>query len=340
MPRTPWLLAAAAVLLLLVPSSAVSYPPGLEATKISSAKVCGAAECREVSDPKAATALAVGPLPRFTDAPKRALPWYRSTLKIRAEDGVFWPCPAVEGGHHPGTPRLFADTFAHPDGRARLVPVEYTPPAEEPTEQYPFRLTTGRVVYHYLSGTQTRRLGFRNRRDVFAGRTLGTVDGLRAQCLAVTSRQRHAVHPFARVAGTSHVARKRDRAFTKAQPIEPAPHAANLVKVQLHHAGRLDPGGARERVLEQHADRRGRSAVDAEVVQDRRDVRVDPFDARGGERRPREGHVEQPARVQIVDEPGLSGQQARILQPPDRRARPPGDGLNHERRRPRRAPGG
>ena len=87
MSRTSWLLAAAAVLLLLVPPSAVSYPPGLTATEISSAKVCGAGECREVSDPEAATALAVGPRPRGTDAPERGLPWYKSTLTIRAEDG-------------------------------------------------------------------------------------------------------------------------------------------------------------------------------------------------------------------------------------------------------------
>ena len=89
MPRTSWLLAAAAVLPLLVPASAVSYPPGLEATEISSAKVCGAGECREVSDPEAATALAVGPRPRprGTDAHKRGLPWYKSTLTIPAEGG-------------------------------------------------------------------------------------------------------------------------------------------------------------------------------------------------------------------------------------------------------------
>ena len=88
MPRTHWLLAAAAVLVLLVPSSAVSYPPGLEATKISSAKVCGAVECREVSDPKAATALAVGPRPRGRDAPEHGLPWYKGTLTIPAKDGA------------------------------------------------------------------------------------------------------------------------------------------------------------------------------------------------------------------------------------------------------------
>ena len=87
MPRTSWLLAAATVLPLLVPASAVSYPPPLTATEISSAKVCGATECREVSDPEAATALAVGPRPRGTDAPERGLPWYKSTLTIRAKDG-------------------------------------------------------------------------------------------------------------------------------------------------------------------------------------------------------------------------------------------------------------
>jgi hypothetical protein len=88
MPRTTWLLAAAVLLPLLVPPSAVSYPDrSLEATEISSAKVCGASECREVSDPEAATALAVGPRPRGTDAPERGLPWYKSTLTIRAEHG-------------------------------------------------------------------------------------------------------------------------------------------------------------------------------------------------------------------------------------------------------------
>ncbi|HET9200467.1 MAG TPA: nitrate reductase [Dehalococcoidia bacterium] len=77
--------------------------------------------------------------------------------RIDAEGGLFWPCP--EPGH-PGTPRLFTERFAHPDGRARMFPIHYRPPVEEPDEHYPFRLTSGRVVYHYLSGTQTRRLGF------------------------------------------------------------------------------------------------------------------------------------------------------------------------------------
>src|SRR3954454_20277508 len=80
------LLAAVAVLPLLVPASALSYPPGLMAKEISSAKVCGVGACREASDPEAATALAVG-RPRGMDAPGRGLPWYKSTLTIRAEGG-------------------------------------------------------------------------------------------------------------------------------------------------------------------------------------------------------------------------------------------------------------
>ncbi len=79
--------------------------------------------------------------------------------KIEAQGGVFWPCPTED---HPGTPRLFGERFGHPDGRARFFAVAYAPPAEEPGGDYPFRLTTGRVVYHYLSGNQTRRLGFLN----------------------------------------------------------------------------------------------------------------------------------------------------------------------------------
>src|SRR5699024_10386141 len=47
-------------------------------------------------------------------------------------------------------------------GRARMSAIPYQPPAEEPNVNFPFRLTSGRVVYQYLSGTQTRRIGFLN----------------------------------------------------------------------------------------------------------------------------------------------------------------------------------
>ncbi|MGP3912099.1 molybdopterin oxidoreductase family protein [Nonomuraea sp. 10N515B] len=75
--------------------------------------------------------------------------------RITEEKGVFWPCPSTE---HPGTPRPFLDSFATPDGRARFVPVQHRPVAEEIDEDYPVYLSTGRVLAHYQSGAQTRRI--------------------------------------------------------------------------------------------------------------------------------------------------------------------------------------
>ncbi len=75
--------------------------------------------------------------------------------RITREDGVFWPCPSPD---HPGTPRLFLDRFFMPDGRARFHAVAHAPAAEEPDDDYPLYLTTGRVMFHYQSGTQTRRV--------------------------------------------------------------------------------------------------------------------------------------------------------------------------------------
>ncbi|MCP2242685.1 molybdopterin oxidoreductase family protein [Lentzea aerocolonigenes] len=75
--------------------------------------------------------------------------------RIDAEQGVFWPCPAQD---HPGTPRLFTERFATPDGRARFHPVEHREPEELPDDEFPYRLTTGRSIQHYQSGAQTRRV--------------------------------------------------------------------------------------------------------------------------------------------------------------------------------------
>jgi assimilatory nitrate reductase catalytic subunit len=75
--------------------------------------------------------------------------------RIDAQDGVFWPCPEPDG---PDTPRLFADRFPTPDGRARFVAVEHREAAETTDERYPWLLTTGRVLAQYQSGAQTRRI--------------------------------------------------------------------------------------------------------------------------------------------------------------------------------------
>jgi assimilatory nitrate reductase catalytic subunit len=77
--------------------------------------------------------------------------------KIDRQLGVFWPCPSED---HPGTPRLFEDLhFHHPDGKARFVVSEYRESGDPVSADFPVYLTTGRVVSHYLSGTQTRRIG-------------------------------------------------------------------------------------------------------------------------------------------------------------------------------------
>lgn len=148
--------------------------------------------------------------------------------RLAEENGVFWPCPAATGAAddagdsedasldagpddpaqdhdadaapHPGTPRLFLDRFATPDGRARFAPVSHRASAEEPDDEYPVLLTTGRVVAQYQSGAQTRRVDELNNaapgpfvelHPRLAAR-LGAADG---DPLAVISRRGRAVAP-------------------------------------------------------------------------------------------------------------------------------------------------
>lgn len=75
--------------------------------------------------------------------------------KIERSGGVFWPCPDES---HPGTPRMFANGFPTPDGRARFHSTGHAPSGETPDDEYPLFLTTGRVMAQYQSGTQTRRI--------------------------------------------------------------------------------------------------------------------------------------------------------------------------------------
>ncbi|MGW1931404.1 molybdopterin oxidoreductase family protein [Streptomyces sp. NPDC001919] len=125
-----------------------------------------------------------------------------SYRRIEEEQGVFWPCPETgpDGGGHPGTPRLFLDRFATPDGRARFVPVVHRAAAEETDAEYPVVLTTGRVVSQYQSGAQTRRVDelnaaapgpFVELHPRVADR-LGVTEGER---VAVVSRRGRAVAP-------------------------------------------------------------------------------------------------------------------------------------------------
>jgi assimilatory nitrate reductase catalytic subunit len=82
-----------------------------------------------------------------------------SYQRIASEQGVFWPCPSER---HPGTPRLFEVDFPTKSRRARFHAVEHLGPAETPDAEFPYYLTTGRLLRQYQSGTQTRRVGALN----------------------------------------------------------------------------------------------------------------------------------------------------------------------------------
>jgi formate dehydrogenase major subunit len=67
-------------------------------------------------------------------------------------NGLQWPVPNEE---HPGTPTMHRDRFT--SGLGVLSPVDWTPPAEVPDDEYPLVLSTGRRLYHYHTRTQTGR---------------------------------------------------------------------------------------------------------------------------------------------------------------------------------------
>ncbi len=72
--------------------------------------------------------------------------------RLEREGGVHWPCPSAD---HPGTPYLFKESF--PRGKGKFWAVDYTNESELPDGDYPFILSTGRVLYHWHGGAMTRR---------------------------------------------------------------------------------------------------------------------------------------------------------------------------------------
>ena len=67
--------------------------------------------------------------------------------------GLQWPCPTQE---HPGTQILHAEQFSR--GKGQFMPLEYKPPAEIPDDEYPLLLTTDRSLYHFHTGSITRKV--------------------------------------------------------------------------------------------------------------------------------------------------------------------------------------
>jgi len=66
--------------------------------------------------------------------------------------GLQWPCPAP---NHPGTSVLHRESFTR--GKGRFHAVHFLPPREMPDEEFPFLLTTGRLLPHWHTGTMSRR---------------------------------------------------------------------------------------------------------------------------------------------------------------------------------------
>ncbi|MFC7076910.1 formate dehydrogenase subunit alpha [Haloarcula halophila] len=74
--------------------------------------------------------------------------------RVESEGGLQWPCWDED---HPGTERLYEEEFNTDDGLAHLQGVGFSEPAETPDDEFPFTLTTGRVLYQYHTGTMTHR---------------------------------------------------------------------------------------------------------------------------------------------------------------------------------------
>ena len=81
-------------------------------------------------------------------------PQYAGIAYERLEtSGLQWPVPSQE---HPGTPILHTEKFTR--GKGLFSPVEHQEPAETPDAEFPFTLTTGRILQHYHTGSMTHRV--------------------------------------------------------------------------------------------------------------------------------------------------------------------------------------
>ena len=111
-------------------------------------------------------------------------PSYGGITHARLEKGerLQWPCPTPE---HPGTPILHTKAFSR--GKGRFMPIDHVPPAEEPNEDYPMVLSTGRVLYHWHGGQMTRRVA--GLMQVY-GQALVEINPFDAELLGIDGKKR------------------------------------------------------------------------------------------------------------------------------------------------------
>ncbi len=112
-----------------------------------------------------------------------------SFKRLDSGESLQWPCPDSE---HKGTPILHKGKFSR--GLGWFYPAEYIESAELPDEEYPYILTTGRVLYHYNTRAMTGRTGGLNEKmghsfiemNIEDAARLGIKDGEKVR---VTSRR-------------------------------------------------------------------------------------------------------------------------------------------------------
>jgi len=207
------------------------------------------------------------------DEMRRVTPDFRGITyeRIEREGGVHWPCPDED---HPGTPYLFADDF--PRGRGKLWPIEYGTESEQPDADYPFILSTGRVLYHWHGGTMSRH----SKLDEIwpeATAELHPEDALKlgvetGDWLEVRSR-RGAIQLRAMVTGRSGIG----MVFIPFHFVEAAANVLTMNKIDRRakipdfkvcavHLSKIDPPAGRDPGTELPLDRRGAIKDQAELI--------------------------------------------------------------------------
>jgi len=142
-------------------------------------------------------------------------PSYGGISYERLEDGGLpWPCPTQE---HPGTPILHTQQFTR--GKGRFIPLEYKPAMELPDEDYPLILTTERSLFHFHTGTMTRRVKGLN---VFLGEGMVEINPEDASALGITDGE------------TVKVISRRGEIVAKARVTEVSP--VGVVSMNFHFA--------------------------------------------------------------------------------------------------------
>jgi predicted molibdopterin-dependent oxidoreductase YjgC len=115
---------------------------------------------------------------QIMDEIARLTPSYGGISYHRLDNGgLQWPCPTEE---HPGTSILHTKLFAR--GKGKFIPLEYKPPVELPDADYPLILTTERSLFHFHTGTMTRKVGGLN---IFLGEGFVEVNPKDASALGI-----------------------------------------------------------------------------------------------------------------------------------------------------------